>query len=276
MRTPPVVGELDAKPKNELIASACVLFVSTVLAATKAYVPNVRTRLVIITTSYDAATGYYSAGHVGSPIGDFPVFALCVAVSACNTLLDATAACASPDTRWKRIGEAVAAAFGAVATYAILGGVTFVSALLVLVLTFTSALSDSFFVLALSLVATLWDAAFVSAPCELERTLLALSYAGYAVALEATRSTQPLNMGILLAWRLSTLWLSYATLSGLVQPPAQRTIAYVAAFVPLACVCALGAYMNHTKEVALAPHRKGKHIHPRRVSQGPPGIAVRV
>ena len=142
----------NARQRNILVAAAAVAWASAIATASVAQ-PLARVKLSLTTSTY--ADGRYVTGHANGAVPDVRIFTTCIAAA----FLGAAAVSAS-----SKVAEACFFGLQAAATYATLGGTTMVAALLSAVLTFTSALSDGFFVLMLALLATLWDACFASAP----------------------------------------------------------------------------------------------------------------
>jgi hypothetical protein len=237
----------DEPPKRKRVYLSCTALVCvSAIAALCLPVPDVRVHLLVTTSTY--TDGQFQTSHVPGPLPDFRVFVLSLAVALTGALTDV--GCALQQGVASRIAEACVTALGAVAVYVTLGGTTLVAALLAAVLTFTSALSDGVYVLALSLVATLWDACFASGPGKSARTLLAVAYVGYSFAIEATRAKEYLNTVITAAWHVASLWLSYAVLISLKTAETSDTL-YLAGALPLLGVLVFVALDSAKAEVPL-------------------------
>ena len=211
---------------------------SCIAAATALYVPGVRTRFVEATSAYSA--GRFVAGFRDSHVPEFATFAASLAAAVASTAVDASHFARPNAVTARRIAEAGAAALWAVAAHSTLGGVAIVSALVAASLTFVSALSDSFILLALALATTLVDGARTSGPQVAARAVFALSYALYAVATEVSRSRPGMNAIIAWASRMTTLWQAYAVTSAMAANDVWPNDAlYAATLLPAAVV---GAY----------------------------------
>ncbi len=234
---------IDEPPRKRRVYWSCTVAVC-VSAIVAAYTtpPKPRVHLTLTTSNY--ADGFYHTHNRPGTAPEFCIFTFCVFAAAIGALADLAYAYQS-DAAGYRIAEAVASALGAVAVYTTLGGTTLIAALLAAVLTFTSALSDSIYILFLALVATLWDAAFVSGPQSAARAVLAISFVFYSLGIEMTRQKECLNTVIAAAWRVSVVWQAYAVLAGIVSGGKMpNDVMYLATALPLVGVMAFLAVEN--------------------------------
>jgi hypothetical protein len=270
----------DAPPLALALLSLSV--VSFLIAATALYVPGVRTRFVVITSSYGA--GRFSAGIRDSLVPEFATFAAVLAASAASIAADVAQFARPEALTARRLAEAAAAGLWAAAALVTLGGVTLVSALLAASLAFISALSDSFIVLSLSLLATLFDGLYTSGPQVAARLVFAVTYALYAAGTEFTRARPGINAVVIWAARMTMQWQAYAVLAGLsAGDPGPGDALYAATLMPAAVVLAYYAVAVSSDDLlfsvtppAVAPQGKGRAKHGKRryEDQWPGAVSV--